>query len=69
MMRELAERFVKENDYSKQDFEETDVGTELENEVCEWIDSIKGTLMNYEDYEWEYKNKVYEEVCDILEVK
>ena len=66
IMRRLALRFIKENGYTKKQFKDVDIGTTIENEVCNWIDSISGTLVDYKNKEWDYKNYVYEEVCDIL---
>jgi len=65
--KKLANQFIKETGYTKEDFKNVDFGNDIESEVCDWIDSIKGTLMNYNEYEWKYKNDVYTEVCNILE--
>ena len=68
MMKELAEKFIRENGYTKDDFIDVDVSNELETDVCEWIDSIQGTLQNYDDYQMEYKSQVYEWVCHLLNI-
>lgn len=64
----LAKSFIMSKGYGKEEFKDVDVSNDLEAEVSEFVDSIKGSLDNYEDYEFEYKNGVYEKVCEILDI-
>ncbi len=68
-MEKIAQLFLKETNYTKEDFIGVDVSNELEKEVGEFIDSIRGTLDNYNDYEWNYKNDTYESVCEELGIE
>ena len=67
-IQKLAEQFVESKGYTSETFKDIDFGNDLEEEVCEYLDSIKDTLINWEDYKSEYENAVYEEVLDLLNI-
>jgi len=68
IMDNLASQFIEERGFKKEDFIGLDVSNSLEMDIGRWLDDRRDVLMDWDEYEWSYKNIVYEEICLRLDI-